>query len=236
MKNNFCPSCGAKLENNPNFCSSCGEKLESTSAKKSPQKTKKTEPPKKSNSYFILALAFLFAIVTIILVNNSNTKSFQKKLNSKVSQTPAENPDLNRMMNTIQELRKQLDADPSNYELNVKMGNSFFDISRFPDAIKHYQKALEVNATDPNVLIDLGVAYFNTNSSDSALMYMQTALKIDPTHSQGLYNSGIVHFNMGDSLGAIKMWEKLIETNSQSPQAATAKKFIDQIKSKITKS
>jgi tetratricopeptide (TPR) repeat protein len=232
MKDSFCPSCGVKNKQDSKFCTNCGTQLEQ---KTDSEKVNK-EQPKKSNSFILLLFAFVLSIIAIVLITNSNQKSYQNKLASKVVQNPQNQENLNNMMTSIQDLRKELNANPQSYELNVKMANNFFDIGRFPDAVKHYQIALKINNSDPNVLIDLGVAYFNINASDSALNYINEALKINPNHPQGLYNSGIVHFNMGDSLGAVKMWEKLIKMNSDTPQAQTAKKFIDQLKNKITKS
>lgn len=233
MSDSFCSSCGTKNKQGSNFCTNCGTKIH---LKATIKKEKHKKTIKKSNSFFILFVALLISVSAIAVVYESNRKSYQKKLSSKVSQSPLENPDLNGMMKSVQELRKALNEDPENYDLNVKMANNFFDIGRFPEAIEHYQKAIKVNDSDPDVLIDLGVALFNTNDSESALNYMDAALKINPKHPQGLYNSGIVQFNMGDSTGAVKMWEKLIETNSHSPQAQTAKKFIEQLKRKIIKS
>lgn len=234
MNDIFCSACGEKNKHDSNFCTKCGAKIE---VEKTVEKVKPKEISPKSNSLLVLGIGFVFSIIVIAFVYESNHSSIQeKKEPSSVQNKPQDNPELNKMMLGIQELRKALNENPESYELNVKMANSFFDIGRFPQAIQHYRTALKVNDTDPNVLIDLGVAFFNTNSADSALNYINKALKINPNHPQGLYNSGIVHINLGDSSKAVMMWERLIETSSQSPQAETAKKFIDQLKSKITKS
>ncbi len=235
MKDSYCPSCGVKNKQDSNFCPSCGTKLKQGTTSK---KTKNKLAQKKSNSFFILFLTFVLSIVSIALVNNSNLKTYQKKLASKVAQSQGKQkqPEVNKIMQGIEGLKEALKEDPENYELNVKIANNFFDIGEFPKAIKYYQAAIKTNDSDPNVLIDLGVSYYNTNDADSALEYIKAALKISPNHPQGLYNSGIVHYNIGDSLAAIEVWEKLIETNSNTPQAETAKKFIDRLKSKTNKS
>jgi tetratricopeptide (TPR) repeat protein len=237
MNTKKCKSCKTENPINAKFCSQCGEKFKEI---RKPKKVEKqNEPVKKSNSFFILALALLFAFVTIFLVLDSNRRAFQEKVSSRLNQNPdpgqvaEQSPQAMQMMESVQKTKAALDQDPENYELNVQMANNYFDIGRFESAIGHYKTAIKKNASDANVLIDLGVSFFNTNHQDSALKYMDAALKINPTHPQGLYNVGIVHFSMGDSLEAINIWQKLVDTNSQSPQAQTAQKFLEQLKSKL---
>lgn len=237
MNTKNCKNCNTENPVNAKFCSQCGQKFDEI---KKPVKAGKTNAPiKKSNSYFILAIALLFAFVTIFLVLDSNRRAFQEKVASRLNQSPnpgevaQQSPQAMQMMESVQKTKAALDKDPDNYELNVEMANNYFDIGRFENAIEHYKTALNKKDDDPNVLIDLGVAFYNTNFQDSALKYMDAALKINPTHPQGLYNAGIVHFSMGDSLQAINVWQKLVDTNSQSPQAQTAQKFLEQLKNKL---
>ena len=62
------------------------------------------------------------------------------------------------------------------------------------------------------------------------------ALQVDPNHPQGLFNAGIVTMSTGDSTEAVLYWEKLIETQENSQQAARAKELVEIIKSKLNKS
>lgn len=236
MKHNFCPSCGNKLEQEYKFCPSCGNELSAVVLEKSETKPKQEKSTAKSNSYLILVISFIFAVTVVFFVLDSNKKEETNVGMSNQTADGQPTEQMNQMMQSILDTKKALEEDPDNYELNIKMGNNSFDIGRFEQAIKYYRTAIEVNDTDPNVLIDLGVAYFNINASDSALFFMDSALEINPTHPQGLYNAGIVHFSIGDSLKAVEYWEKLVATNGDLPQAKSAQKFIEQLKSKISKS
>jgi len=240
MKYNFCPSCGNKLEQEYKFCPSCGVELKTGTAPKEKKQTKLKETSKSTNSYLVLAIAFIFAITVVYLVVRSNQPANEQQTaaNQNQAQMPSgqSSEQMNAMMESVLETKKALEADPLNYDLNVKMGNNAFDIGRFEQAIKYYRTAVSVKNNDPDVLIDLGVAYFNQNNPDSAIYFMDSALKINPEHPQGLFNAGIVHFNIGDSLEAIKYWEKLVTTNGDLPQAKTAQKFLEQLKSKLNKS
>jgi len=241
MKQNFCPYCGNKLQQEYKFCPSCGEELKLSAPSKSKAKSTPVKAPEKktNSSYLLLAFSFVFAITVVFLVLRSNQPDEQTAMGGNVA-APGPNgqptEQMNQMMQSVLETKAALEKDPLNYDLNVKMGNNAFDIGRFEEAVKYYRTAVSVNASNPDVLIDLGVAYFNTNNSDSALYFMQSALKIDPQHPQGLFNAGIVYFNMGDSLKAIDYWEKLVDSHADVPQAKTAQKFIEQLKSKLNKS
>ena len=239
MKQNFCPYCGNKLEKNFKFCPSCGKELNSadySKEEKQEEKAKQKElPSTRITSYTLLALSFIFAITVVFLVLSSNQHTDEGAAGQ---QAQAEQPteQMNQMMQSVLETKAALEKDPLNYELNVKMANNAFDIGRFEQAVKYYRTAVSVNDSDPDILIDLGVAYFNLNASDSALYFMNSALEINPLHPQGLFNTGIVYFNMGDTLQAIDIWEKLVETNGDMPQAKNAQKFIEQLKNKLNKS
>ena len=241
MKQNFCPHCGNKLEQVFKFCPSCGKELGTVVPVKQVQPKEKTKqektPAKKSNSYTILALSFVFAITVVFLVLRSNRPADNPQT-AGTQQAPNGQPteQMNQMMQSVLETKAALEKDPLNYQLNVKMGNNAFDIGRFEQAVKYYRTAVSVNDSDADVLIDLGVAYFNLNASDSALYFMNSALAINPVHPQGLFNTGIVYFNMGDTLQAINIWKKLVETNGDMPQAKNAQKFIEQLKNKLNKS
>lgn len=234
MKHNFCPSCGTKLEQDYKFCPNCGNEIKTTSPVKTDNNAKTVTNIKKSNSPLILSVAILFAIIVVYLVLDSNQKETEQGMAANAAQSQGQPPaQMNQMMESVLETKKALEADPLNYDLNVQMGNNAFDIGRFELAAKYYRTAVSVRNTDPGVLIDLGVAYFNLNKADSALYFMNSALNINPMHPQGLYNIGIVYFNNGDTAKAIENWEKLVATNADLPQAKTAKKFVEQLKSKL---
>jgi cytochrome c-type biogenesis protein CcmH/NrfG len=229
---NFCPSCGEKIEQLSNFCPNCGAKI-----KAEVRKEEKANIKLKISTGVVLFSGVIIALMIVFLVLQSNrTKLQEKQAATAAANNPAQSAQLNQMMQGILETKKALEEDPENFELNVKMGNNYFDIGRFKEAVRQYRNALRIKEAEPSVLIDTGVAYFNLNQMDSARYFIENALKIVPNHPQGLYNLGIVHFNVGDSLKALKYWEQLVENNENSPQANAAKQFIERIKNTKTKS
>lgn len=229
MSSNICPSCKHENEKQAKFCSNCGQKLITK------QKIVQANDT-GSNSNLFLFGALIFAVVVIFLVLNSNLASYQAKLEGRAPKgtvsAPAKQGPPPAVMAKVLALKEQLKKDPYNYELNVEMGNNYFDIGRFKKAVKNYLRAVNKRASDPSVLIDLGVSYFNLGKMDSAKVFMKKALAINANHKQGLYNLGIVYFNQGDTSGAVRYWKKLISVGGNSREAQTAKKFINQLENK----
>jgi len=130
------------------------------------------------------------------------------------------------IMQDIQNLKSKLSSRPDDFDLNVAMGNNYFDISQFDKAVNYYRRALLVKQDQTNVLIDLGVCYFNMNKSDSALYFINRALEIRPDHPQGLYNKGVIYYNLKKNDEAKLVWEKLVAKYPETREAQAARDFI----------
>jgi tetratricopeptide (TPR) repeat protein len=90
-----------------------------------------------------------------------------------------------------------------------------------------YQAALKINPADADVSTDLGVCYHYMNDPDRALQQFDESLKIDPRHTKTLLNQGVVRaFGKQDLQGAVASWEKLIQIAPASPEADTASKAL----------
>ncbi len=122
--------------------------------------------------------------------------------------------------------------NPSDAALRVALGNLYFDAERFPEAVNWYQQALALAPNDADVSTDLGVAYYYMDQPDRALEQFQASLKIDPKHAKTLLNQGIVlAFGKQDLRGAVASWEKLIQVDPNSPEAETARRALQGLKS-----
>ncbi len=235
MNNIYCSACGAENVKEARFCSQCGKPIAKVATKKNASGSQeKAAKPETSNSMLYLAVTVIAALIIVFLIVNDNRQEYLDKLAKRgATQAPAvaKGQAPPAVMQKVLAAKAVLEKDPKNYEMNVELGNSYFDIGRFEQAIKYYSTAVSVKADNPSVLIDLGVSYYNIKDFDNAMKYMQKALEINPGHVQGLYNLGIVYFNMGDKNNALKTWEKLLQINPGSREAQTAKKFVEQIKS-----
>ena len=76
------------------------------------------------------------------------------------------------------------------------------------------------------------MCYYYSNDPDRALQQFEASLKVNPTHAKTLLNQGIVlAFGKQDLKGAAAAWEKLIQMAPTSPEAETARKALQGLKS-----
>jgi tetratricopeptide (TPR) repeat protein len=131
-----------------------------------------------------------------------------------------------------QRLQTVAEKNPGDAKARVDLGNLYFDAERYPEAIAWYQQALKIQPNDADVSTDLGVCYYYSNDSDRALQQFEASLKANPTHAKTLLNQGIVlAFGKQNLKGAVAAWEKLIQMAPTSPEAETARKAMQGLKS-----
>ena len=124
-----------------------------------------------------------------------------------------------------------LARDPKNVKAWISLGNEYFDGHQPQKAIDAYAKALELEPNNPDVLTDQGVMYRDVGAHDKAIANFKRANKIDPRHVQSLYNLGVVYaYDLKDAKRAIEAWNRVIQVGPGSPQAAQARKLIDELK------
>ena len=130
-----------------------------------------------------------------------------------------------------QRLQAAAAQNPADAKARVDLGNLYFDADRYAEAIAWYQQALKINPNDADVSTDLGVCYYSLNDPDRALQQFEASLKASPKHAKTLLNKGIVMaFGKQDLKGAAAAWEKLIEIAPTSPEAETARKALQGLK------
>jgi cytochrome c-type biogenesis protein CcmH/NrfG len=128
-------------------------------------------------------------------------------------------------------LLAQLKTDPNNFEVLVKLGNTYYDGQAYPQSIEYYEKALKIQPNNPDVRTDLGTSYWYTGDPDKALANFQKSLSIRPNHAGTLFNVGIVEWQgKKDPKAAVVAWEKLLATNPDYPQKEQVQMLIERAK------
>jgi len=118
-------------------------------------------------------------------------------------------------------------ADPKNEKAWIALGNDYFDMEQAQSSVDAYAKALALAPNNPDVLTDQGVMYRHLGATDKAIANFQKAGKIDPRHLQSFFNLGITYSqDKKDPQSALKAWNKVIEIDPASAQAAQAKQLI----------
>jgi tetratricopeptide (TPR) repeat protein len=135
----------------------------------------------------------------------------------------------------LQGWRNVLATDPKNARANTELGNKLYDAGRYSEAIPYYQTAFEVDSRNVNVSTDLATALYYAGRVPEALARFDRSLKIDPKHGQTLFNIGIVKRDGGsDPKGAIEVWERLLASNPDYPDAGKVRSLIAELKSKAS--
>ncbi|MGE3508276.1 MAG: tetratricopeptide repeat protein [Vicinamibacterales bacterium] len=135
-------------------------------------------------------------------------------------------------MARIAALEGLAEKEPTNARPRTELGNLYFDAERYDEAIKWYSDAVKLDPKDPNLSTDLGVSFYYTNQPDKALEQFAQSLEADPKHLKTLLNMGIVRaFGKQDLEGAESAWQQVIEIAPDSPEAQSARRALDSLKS-----
>ncbi len=123
------------------------------------------------------------------------------------------------------------ERDTTNVPSRIELGNMYFDGERYTDAIKWYEQALKLSPKDVNVSTDLAVSYYYMGQVDQALNQFDYSLGIDPKHLKTLLNQGIVKaFGKQDLQGAMACWEQVLKIAPDSPEGASARRALENLK------
>jgi len=131
-------------------------------------------------------------------------------------------------MQQIQDLEKQLQANPNNSAVELELANLFHDNMMWNKAITHYKSYLNTNFKDANARVDLGICYKESNDLPEAKQQMQEALSYDPKHVLAHFNLGIVALAEGKIEEANRWFKKTIELAPNSDVGKRAQQLIEQ--------
>jgi cytochrome c-type biogenesis protein CcmH/NrfG len=124
-------------------------------------------------------------------------------------------------------LLEQAKSDPTNAELQAKIGNIYYDTQQYPTAIDYYRRSLNVYPANAAVRTDFATAIWYTGDADTAIAEFNKALSYEPNESNTLFNLGVVKWQgKMDINGALAAWQKLLDTN---PNYENKQKVLDLI-------
>ena len=136
----------------------------------------------------------------------------------------------------VEPLLQQLKTRPTDTDLLINIGNSYYDGQDYAKAIEYYQKALKQRPENVEVRTDMATAMWYSGDPDGAIKQFEQSLKFQPTHPQTLFNMGIVKWQgKKDGPGAIQVWEKLLTSNPNYPDRLKVQQLLDQVRSETGK-
>jgi len=109
----------------------------------------------------------------------------------------------------------RLQAQPNDFEGWAMLARTYGVLQRHTDALNAYQKALALRPDDAALLADYADTLAVTKGGElggEPLKALQKALKIDPANLKALALMGTFDFNNKNYVGAVKWWEKVVQT------------------------
>jgi tetratricopeptide (TPR) repeat protein len=132
--------------------------------------------------------------------------------------------------NAITAYNELLKTDPKNDKAIVGIGMTNLEKGDLKAAEDTLTKAAEGGSPTREVFYNLGEVKFAKGQADEAAKWYQKAVDLDATWGKPLLKLSLVALNKGDNAGALKLAEKVIAVDPTSPEAATAKQLIEQLK------
>jgi cytochrome c-type biogenesis protein CcmH/NrfG len=139
--------------------------------------------------------------------------------------------DLKRMVDKqVAPLLEQLQKDPKNPELLVKIGNAYLAAHQFQSAQQYLQRSVEVKPA-PEALNELAFVQYSMGDVDQAIATLNRALKQDPKNPKLLFNLGMFQWHgKSDPKAAIAAWQAFLSANPKDPKRSQVEHMIAQAK------
>lgn len=104
-------------------------------------------------------------------------------------------------------------------------------VNKLNDAQQHLERALTIdpNFADGNYL--MGVLLLRQQQSQKATGYLQKSVELSPDHASALLALGEAEYLQHDYSHAAESLERFLREQPQNPQAATAQKYVEAIRS-----
>jgi len=135
----------------------------------------------------------------------------------------------------LQGWRNILATDPKNLRANVELANRLYDAGRYSESVPYYQQAVTLDPKNVSVSTDYATALYYAGRADEALAQLDRSLALDPKHGPTLFNIGVVKRDARhDVKGAIAVWERLLASVPDYPDAAKVRTMIAELKSRAS--
>lgn len=236
-----CPSCGVTNAAGNILCVGCGTNLataasmvqsRTASKKKSDGPVrdggKKRLPKKPQESWKTLSIAGVLVVALILgigVFRNSPKEVSPQNQSLTITPDAGVSPTL---MNDIDALQKNVDANPKDAESLIRLANALHDAKFLPRAIEMYKKYLLLKPADPDARVDMAICFFESGDSPTALTEMHTALKYDPKHQMATFNIGIVNLNQGNLKESNEWFKKTVALDPNTQVAQRAQQILTQ--------
>ena len=129
----------------------------------------------------------------------------------------------------VDELKAQIDADPSNAAARQQLAELYLDAALYQDAIEQLDQVLQITPDDLDALLAIGVAEFNLSQDEQAEQHWLRATQVAPAQAEPWYNLGFLYMAQTppDYDKVEQAWGRVIELDPDSELAATARAHLE---------
>lgn len=120
----------------------------------------------------------------------------------------------NYFLGMVVEARAALESDPEDAEAYARMGLAYHQTQAYHQGIEAYKKALAIAPNSPNSHNMLGYCHLGVEAYDEAVSAFQGLIEVAPDDPNSYDSMAEGHYLKGDTLGAIRFYEKAVDTDS----------------------
>ena len=116
-----------------------------------------------------------------------------------------------RIDHAISELKAQLESDPKNFVLYVKLGDLYRKKRDLDSALAQYKKALGIRPKSIAALNNLAMAYASEGNYEKALIQLEKIVELRPDNAAGYYNIACIYARQNKVAEAVSWLKKAID-------------------------
>lgn len=126
-------------------------------------------------------------------------------------------------------LMTKIQADPSDVETLIDLGDLYFDAGKFSVSADWLSKAVAIEADNVRALLALGAARFNMGDADTAKAHWLRVVELDAENVEAHYDLGFLYLNAEpmDSEGVRREWNLVVQLAPDTDLAAIVKAHLE---------
>lgn len=130
----------------------------------------------------------------------------------------------------IEHLKIAVEKNPAAIENKLLLGNILIEQGRVEEGRQMLASVDDAVVKDPTTFVNVGISLLNQNKAEEALGYFEKAIARFPQSGDAYYYRALVRLQKGDSEGAKADLKEFLELAPNAPEAAAARKALEQIK------
>jgi Tfp pilus assembly protein PilF len=130
----------------------------------------------------------------------------------------------------IEHLRIAVEKNPAAIENRLLLGNILIEQGRGEEGRQMLASVDAADVKEPTTFVNLGIGLLNQNKPDEALAYFERAISRFPQSGDAYYYRALVRLQKSDTEGAKADLKQFLELAPDAPEAAAARKALEQIK------